>query len=259
MRGNLVDLRAVQQNGIQLQQMQAQVDLDSARTALRGAFIRTAHSKIELTARADTSMNNLMKRVPLIVQLNARVGLADLTPFYDGIPQDLKHSQVDLNTTFSIDENRVRFDRLDAGMTGKFRLTGKGQLQSYRDLKKISGVIDLRAEMPDATFANVFLKEGIVKIPADVSWSANLKANQGALEALVRLCSDAGCMTLDGSYDLNRETYNGELTLSRFPLDRFLTVDSLGSASANFRLEGRYFSWPQAKTSGKCRNPSVVL
>ena len=91
--------------------MQAQVDLDSARTALRGAFIRTAHSKIELTARADTSMNNLMKRVPLIVQLNARVGLADLTPFYDGIPQDLKHSQVDLNTTFSIDENRVRFDR----------------------------------------------------------------------------------------------------------------------------------------------------
>ena len=116
-RGNLVDLRAVQQNGIQLQQMQAQVDLDSARTALRGAFIRTAHSKIELTARADTSMNNLMKRVPLIVQLNARVGLADLTPFYDGIPQDLKHSQVDLNTTFSIDENRVRFDRLDAGMT----------------------------------------------------------------------------------------------------------------------------------------------
>ena len=47
-----------------------------ARTALRGAFIRTAHSKIELTARADTSMNNLMKRVPLIVQLNARVGLA---------------------------------------------------------------------------------------------------------------------------------------------------------------------------------------
>lgn len=77
----------------------------------------------------------------------------------------------------------------------------------------------------------------------------NLKANQGALEALVRLCSDAGCMTLDGSYDLNRETYNGELTLSRFPLDRFLTVDSLGSASANFRLEGRYFSWPQAKTS----------
>lgn len=164
-----------------------------------------------------------------------------------------------MNTTFSIDENRVRFDRLDAGMTGKFRLTGKGQLQSYRDLKKISGVIDLRAEMPDATFANVFLKEGIVKIPADVSWSANLKANQGALEALVRLCSDAGCMTLDGSYDLNRETYNGELTLSRFPLDRFLTVDSLGSASANFRLEGRYFSWPQAKTSGKCRNPSVVL
>lgn len=59
------------------------------------------------------------------------LGLADLTPFYDGIPQDLKHSQVDLNTTFSIDENRVRFDRLDAGMTGKFRLTGKGQLQSY--------------------------------------------------------------------------------------------------------------------------------
>lgn len=49
--------------------------------SIEGAFIRTAHSKIELTARADTSMNNLMKRVPLIVQLNARVGLADLTPF----------------------------------------------------------------------------------------------------------------------------------------------------------------------------------
>ena len=70
---------------------------------------------------------------------------------------------------------------------------------------------------------------------------ANLKANQGALEALVRLCSEILVMTLDGSYDLNRETYNGELTLSRLPLDRFLTVDSLGSASANFSLKAGIF------------------
>lgn len=248
-RGNLVDLRAVQQNGIQLEQMRARVNLDSVRTELRGAFIRTANSRIELTARADTSVNNLMERVPLTVQLNARIGLADLTPFYSGIPQDLKHSQVDLNTTLSIDENNIRFDRLDAGITGKFRLTGEGYFQSYRNLKKISGALELRGEMPDATFANVFLKEGIVKIPANVSWSANLKANQGALEALMRLCSGAGCMTLDGNYDVNREIYNGELALNRFPLDRFLTVDSLGSVSADFRLEGRYFSWSQAKLS----------
>ena len=37
-RGNLVDLRAVQQNGIQLQQMQAQVDLDSARDSIEGGI-----------------------------------------------------------------------------------------------------------------------------------------------------------------------------------------------------------------------------
>ncbi len=248
-RCRLQDLRAVQSDGLQIEQMCAQVALDSTETCLNGGLLRTPHSQIELQVRADTSVGQLMKQIPLVVELKAMVGLADLTPFYGDIPKEMKDWQLALNTAFRMSEKLIALDRFGLSLPGKLRLTAQGQIKSFRDWKNISGRLNLRGDMPDATFANFFLKSGSVRIPTGVEWTADLQADHGALTALTHIYTGQGNLKLYGFYDQRQEMYDGELALNHFPLDRFLALDSLGEVSALIQLKGQYFSWAKAKAT----------
>ena len=245
--GKLRDLRAVQKDGLRLDSMRADIFLDSVRTALNGVYIQTPDSRIRLEASSDTSLTQLMKRVPLLVRLDAQIGLGDLTPFYQGIPVSLRKNKVSLNTVLALTEDRIQVDMLKCSMPGRFQFSGKGRLSSLRDLNRVSGELELKGDFPDITFLQQILGDTTVRIPRNITLSASLKARQGELTSLLRLCCGEGCLNLDGSYHLVKEVYDGELTLNAFPLEQFLPQDSLGSVSATVRLSGSHFDWLTAK------------
>lgn len=246
-RAALRDLKAVQKDGITLTSMQAHVALDSTETSLQGAYIRITNSWIKLDAHSDTDLQHLMERVPLTVSLNAEIGLADITPFYPDLPREIRNNKVNINSSLSITDKRLQVGQLIMNMPGHFKITGSGSLASYLDMKRMRGSFILRGELPDITFAQSYLGKAGVHIPRNMDMLARLKAERGNLQALLRLCCGEGCLTADGGYRLNRESYDAELTLNRFPLDRFLPADSLGNVSADIRLSGQAFSWEKAK------------
>lgn len=246
-RGKLKDLRAVQKDGLRLDSMRADIFLDSARTALNGVYIQTPVSRITLEAGADAPLAQLMKQKPLLLRLDARIGLSDLTPFYQGIPVSMRKNKVNLNTVLALTEERIQVDMLKCSMPGYFQLSGKGNLSSLQDLNRISGEFDLKGEFPDITVLQQFLGDSTVRIPRNMTLSASLKARQGDLTSSLRLCCGEGCLNLDGSYHLVKEAYDGELTLNAFPLEQFLPQDSLGPLSAIVRLSGSHFNWLTAK------------
>lgn len=246
-RASLKDLKAVQKDGLEIKSMRAGIDLDSALTALNGVFIQTPNSNIRLEASSESSLNGLMDRVPLVVNLNARIGLADLAPFWEDLPADLFSRQVDVSTALALTDERIKIDCLTLSMPGHLQLEAKGMLESLRNPEFLTGNLELTGDLPDVRFAEVFLKDAGIHIPRNMALSVNLKADEGALESLVRLCCGEGCMTLDGAYHLVQENYDGELSLNAFPLDRFMPADSLGIVSADIRLAGRYFTWQDAK------------
>lgn len=246
-RAQLKELKAVQKEGITLTDMQADVDLDSTSTSLQGGYIRTPYSWIRLDVQTETDIQHLLKRKPLSVVLSGRVGLQDVIPFYGDLPMTIRNKSVNVNTVLSVTDKRLQVGQLILDMPGHFKITGSGSLSSYLDVKKMRGSFILRGELPDITFARDFFQDAGVQIPLHMDMLARLKAENGNLGTLLRLCCEQGCMTLDGSYALAAEQYDGELTLNRFPLGQFFPADSLGDLSAAVRLSGKNFTWEKAK------------
>lgn len=240
----LKDVRVVQQDGLELKTMQGIVDLDTAYTALGNIFIQTANSRIHLNAHSDASFTELMKKVPLEVTLEGQIGLADVAPFYTGIPAEIRDKSVQLKAVASIKKDMINAKRLALAMPGYFDIQGKGQLVSFQDLRKVSGDVALQGNLPNVTFLNALLKGNNVTVPRNLSLAMNVQAVKGDINGRLQLCQEKDrCVEADGHFDFATETYNGDLTLQRFPLALFLPRDSLGEATAKLRVAGRHWDW----------------
>lgn len=248
-RGKLRDLRLLQQDGIRVENMRADVALDSADTRLAGVYIKTPNSLIRLDATAAGPLADLMERVPIQVNLNARIGLADLTPFYGGLPEELRGKTLDIDADCRLSDDRVSVSGLQMAMPGIFQIAGKGQFSSIRRLDALSGEFALSGTLPDASFVNSFLKGGGITIPRNLTFSADVKAAKGLISPKIRLCQGEGCVLVDGSYNIPVKKYDVDVTLNNFRLDRFMPQDSLGAVTAKFRLAGKDMVWDKAEAN----------
>lgn len=247
-RAALRDLKVVQQGGVQVRDMVADVDLDTTSVSLGKVYIQTLHSTVDMNVRSNVSVTGLFKEIPLDITLDARVGLEDIQLFYPHIPRELRNKTVSVKTSLSGSPSQIRVDRLTASMPGHFDVTARGNLSSLQNLKTISGNIHLQGTFPDITFLNDWLKNDRVVVPRNITFSTDFKAVRGVMDASARFCQGKGCFTLDANYNMPAEIYNASLELSHFPLRSFLPADSLGSVSAALRLTGRHFSWSRAES-----------
>ena len=246
-RADLRDLQAVQKNGIEVQQMQADVDLDTTRTSLGKVYIHTRNSRLNMDIRSNSDLSGLMDKAPLNVTLEAQVGLADIEPFYRELPRQIKNRTVGVKATCAVGSDRVEISRFAVSMPGNLDVTANGKLSSFRDLKKISGNFRIQGVFSDITFLNDFLKGGGVNVPRNLNFTADLKALEGIMDFSGRLCQGNGCLLLEANYNLPAEIYNATLALNDFPLNCFLPADSLGSVNADLRLAGRGLDWRKAE------------
>lgn len=246
-RADLRDLQAVQKNGIEVRQMQADVDLDTTKTSLGKVYIHTRNSSLNLDIRSNTDLSGLLDKAPVNVTLDAQVGLADIEPFYGGLPRQIKNKTVGIKAACAVGSDRVDVSRLAVSMPGNLDVTANGKLSSFRDLKKLSGDFKIQGTFPDITFLNDFLQAGGLNVPRNLSFTADLKALQGVMDFSGRLCQRNGCLLIEANYNMPAEIYNATLTLNDFPLNRFLPADSLGEVSADLRLAGRGLDWRKAE------------
>lgn len=246
-KAQLKDLRAVQQDGVTVTAMQAGIGLDSADTWLEGGYLRTLNSWLRLEVHTNAGLQHLMEREPLAVRLTGQIGMADILPYYPDIPRQIRNGKIDVNTTLAISGKRIQIGQLILNMPGRFKLTGSGSLSAYRQPEKIRGSVVIRGEMPDITFAQGFLKDSAIVVPRHMDMLLKLKAERGTLDGLARICNGPGCLTLDATYQVKQQRYDGELTLNQFPLNHFLPADSLGTLSATARFSGQHFDWRRAK------------
>lgn len=246
-RAALRDLQAVQRNGVEVKNLRAAIDLDTVGSDLGNVYIRTQNSIINMNVHSNASITDIWGSVPLDVTLDARLGLADLEPFYSGLPRRIKNKSVAVKTAFSLSSQQVHVQHLEAFMPGNFKISGKGKLSSFRHLKTASGDFSLQGAFPDITFLNGMLKGNRVNIPRNMTFTGNFKATRRVMDVSGRLCQEKGCLVLNANYNIPVASYNVSLELNDFQLNNFLPADSLGKASVDVRLAGRHFSWPKAE------------
>lgn len=252
-RAQLKDVRAVQRDGVALTAMKGVAVLDSTETSLQGGYIRTANSRLRLQATTEADVRNLMGEHPLTVVLSGQVGLADIAPFYAGIPEEIKDKQVAVNTSFTFTDEKIVVGQLILDMPEHFKLTGSGSVASYKDVRQMKGNFVLRGELPDVGFVSSYLKGGGVEIARDMNLLARLSMEEGDCRANVHLSCGGGRLSFNGRYHLEAEAYDGELSVRHFPLYRFLPSDSLGLVTVDVRIAGRGFSWGKARAEVNAR------
>ena len=246
-RARLKDVWAVQKDGAALTSMQANVVLDSTESSLHEGYIRTANSRLRLEVQTRSDVRNLISSNPLAVVLSGKVGLRDVLPFYPGVPEEIQDKQMDINTSLALTEEKVQVGQLILELPEHFKLTGSGSLMHYTDVRRMDGNFVLRGEMPDVAFLRSYLGDKGVQVPRGMDMLAKLYIRRGDCRANVRLCCQEGCMSLDGSYHLDKQSYDAALALKHFPVHRFLPSDSLGLATVDVRLSGRSFDWSKAR------------
>lgn len=246
-RAVIQDLRAVQQDGVTLTSMQARVALDSAETVVRGAYLRTLHSRLMLNARADTAAGDLLEEVPLKAELEGEVGLADIQTYYRDIPRELRNKAVKVKTSLSVGGRTMEAKGLELSLPGYFRIRGQGRADGYKEPERMQGRLKLEGDLQDMRFARQFLGDSSLRLPRRLKFSVQATADRGNFQGEVRVCRDTGCLQLEGSYDLPRQAYAGTLELQDFPIGDFLTADSLGTATARIQATGHGFSWAAAQ------------
>lgn len=248
-RARFKDLVAVQQGGVAVTSMQAGMVLDSAKTSLNGVFIRTPNSLLRAEINADTSMQELFRRMPLSVALEGWIGVQDLVPYLADLPEEIRDRRVELNTVLSVSGERIKIGQLLLSMSEKFRLTGSGTVSSYRVPRKMSGSLTLRGEIADVDFARHYMDEWGIYIPRNLDLQLNMKAGNGILSSLFTLYCGGGKVSLDAAYNFRQESYEAEVALNGFPLGRFFPDDSLGMVTAGIRLGGRGLTFAGAEAS----------
>lgn len=247
-RAKLKDVRAYQQNGLILTSMQGNVCLDTVLTSLQGGYISTANSRIKIEVAADADFQNLPGSKPLSFVVSGSVGMKDAVLFYPQLPKELWNRQMQINTSFSLTDDRLRLGQLILDMPGHFKITGSGSVTGLLNLNKMNGAFILRGELPDASFLRYFMSDMGMDIPTGMDLLAKVGVKQGNVQGTLRLCCQEGCLTLDGGYHFAKKMYDGEIVLNHFPLYRFLPADSLGLITANIRMTGHSFNWAAAKT-----------
>ena len=244
-KARLRQLQAVQPEGIHLEQMKAYVDLDTALTQVRGAYILTKNSELHLDAGVRSDLSGMLKTVPLDVRISGTVGLADVAVFVKQLPQEIISRKVNVDAVVAVTEDKADITRFILSMPGSFTLNSQGKLSSLRHPDNISGVLSLSGDFQDMAFLEK-LAGGGFRIPQGVHLSARLKAESGRLQPDVVLNDGKGQLILNGSYGLRDKAYDLLLKADSLHLGRFLTSGKLGLLTAEVKAEGKGLQWGKA-------------
>ena len=251
-RGSIVklqlkDLQAVQQDGIVLSTMHADIGLDSTAIWARGGFLRTLHSWLNLEVYANSDVSKLMEHEPLLIQLQGEVGMMDLLPFYAEIPSEIQEKILQVNTTLSLTNERLQVGQLILDLPEHFKLTGSGSFSDFQYPEKITGSAVVRCEMPNVSFVQSFLGDMGIAVPNEMNLLARVYANRGNMTGFFKLCQDSGYMSVDANYGVVTQRYGAEVDINQFPLKHFLPTLPLGNVSTKILLEGAGFEFEKSK------------
>lgn len=244
-RAGLEHLQLIRPQGGRITGMRAEVELDTALTALQGLYLQTPFSRLELNAWADTSLAETAKSVPLQAVLRASVGMEDIRLFWPRMPSGLSRKAVKLNAELSYREEMADVRSFRAEMPGNFSLFARGNVRSFRRPEELSGQIEVKGDFQNMEFAEAWLGKNI-HFPSPLTLSLEATVLRGDIRPRLRLCGREGCLALTGHYDIPAVAYDLQIRADSFNIGAFLPADSLGMLTAEATLEGHGYRWGTA-------------
>lgn len=261
-RNRGIDLRADirrmafrERSGLELTSLEGKVVLDSSRIDVPGLKLTTPNSTLTLAAKGNIHSFSPGGTGELQALLNARIGKKDVMLAAATLPGDFMKQYPDAPLTADIrvegNTKKLYIRTFDASLPGAFRLTAAGNAEALTDSLRRAGELtwDLRTEnlnfvlgMLDSTARTPFT------IPAGMQLTGEATLAGGLYRSQLRLTEENGRIDLTAQLRPDIQEYQADLTVTDFPLDRFLPRDSLRNLTAILRADGRGFDFFSAAT-----------
>lgn len=247
------NLRFKEGNGLDLRDLSCRVSLGSEQTNVSNLILKTINSQLKMNVRAEAGISDFGMETPFQLSMEGNVAGQDVLLFMpdsNGLLNDwLSNKIFSLSGLVRGKVDQLNIAHFDIGAAGGFSLKSEGNVAFVTDMERIAGELNLALVVDRGEYFVPLLSEngnaGFV-IPDHLSLETGVHIADQAVKVDVELNPGEGVLRAVAGYGWKENTYQAEVHLKDFALDKFMPNDSLGAITANLLASGRGFDWKEA-------------
>ena len=247
------NLRFKEGNGLDLRDLSCRVSLGSEQTNVSNLILKTINSQLKMNVRVEAGISDFGMETPFQLSMEGNVAGQDVLLFMpdsNGLLNDwLSNKIFSLSGLVRGKVDQLNIAHFDIGAAGGFSLKSEGNVAFVTDMERIAGELNLALVVDRGEYFVPLLSEngnaGFV-IPDHLSLETGVHIADQAVKVDVELNPGEGVLRAVAGYGWKENTYQAEVHLKDFALDKFMPNDSLGAITANLLASGRGFDWKEA-------------
>ena len=245
-------------NGLDLRDLSCRVSLGSEQTNVSNLILKTINSQLKMNVRAEAGISDFGMETPFQLSMEGNVAGQDVLLFMpdsNGLLNDwLSNKIFSLSGLVRGKVDQLNIAHFDIGAAGGFSLKSEGNVAFVTDMERIAGELNLALVVDRGEYFVPLLSEngnaGFV-IPDHLSLETGVHIADQAVKVDVELNPGEGVLRAVAGYGWKENTYQAEVHLKDFALDKFMPNDSLGAITANLLASGRGLDWKEAMAMAK--------
>lgn len=233
-----------EKSGFQLDNLAANLSLDSTHIVATGLDLKTPHSSARGNINLDWDALSPKKRGQLDADIQASLGHEDVLCLAESyLPKDLAKQyprqplNINLDANGNVDNLYLRTCNVNIPTVIDARTTGS--VQNLMDSKKLGADLKWDVTTMDLRCVNRYLGLKDVRFPKMTIHADTKLRDASKLTADALLLEGKGRAHLTGNIDLNSMAYQGKTRITNLQLHDFLPKDSLYALTATAKFSGR--------------------
>lgn len=253
----LKELHAVERSGIVLD-AKGRFTMDSTMMRATAFDFTTLYSHLKLDAAMGIGDMTTDADLPLSLKANGAIGLRDIAlamptigTMISGIP-----SQTDILTDIDIagSMRELLISRGDLALGDIASIKLDGALQNLNDINQLAGKITIDGNIRDGNTLKMSLlqaKSGSTLNIPPLRLAGIVSVDRGTYAGNLSATSSGGKLALDGQWNGNRESYDADLKLNKFPVNSFMPTLGVGTVTGALSARGHGYDPFSASTTIK--------
>lgn len=238
----ITSLRAKERSGITMRGS-GEFAMRSGKMLFKNFDLATTHSQLNIDGRLTdvTSLSMTLQGKGTIAMSDIITIFPDSRLMLKGVPQ---HEKVTFDFNVASNNNRLDINKLYAAVGRQLKLTAKGHITQFTDLKKTRGNLNISGDIADATIINSYLKKNVGQQFYVVAMALNGDVDfaPGQIKGDVKVKpKSGGTLAMKGNWNQNSLDYDIDLMMKRFPVNAFLPQYGVGQVTGTVVADGRKF------------------
>ncbi len=256
---NLRQCSFLEKSGFKIDEITANVTLDSTKVAIPSFRMRTPESSF--------SANLFMTLAPSISQsaglmkssVDASIGKRDIMRFLSGMPasfvRDWPNYPLSIKGVVNGNMKKADISGLIVKLPTAFNMKCSGSLSDLTNISTLKARLALKANTYDLRFVSSYLQTDQITIPSGISLDGLLRINRQKYDATMKLSEGHGTMLAKAGMNFADKSYYVHVDANKLPLQHFIINQGLKPFSGDFDVAGKGFEFrsPNARMTARAK------